>query len=101
VLFLIDYFHFVLKYIHFEFNLQIRFNRKQGICDLTNILINGKDANWDGDDPLPFTVDHLLQLPDLIWNTLFPSKEQTSNKLQNTMENTKITTNIKVAPDVL
>ena len=68
---------------------------------MTNILINGKDANWDGDDPLPFTVDHLLQLPDLIWNTLFPSKEQTPNRLQNAMENTNITTNIKVAPDVL
>ena len=91
----------MLKYIYFELNFYTRFDRKQGICDLTNILINGKDANWDGDDPLPFTVDHLLQLPDLIWNTLFPPKEQTSNKLQNTVENTKITTNIKVPADVL
>ena len=32
-------------------------------------------ANFDEDDPLPFTAAHLLQLPDLIWNTISPSQD--------------------------
>ena len=40
------------------------------------MLINGKEANWDGDDPLPFTAAHLLQLPDLIWGTLSPGQQK-------------------------
>ena len=40
--------------------------------------MNGKEANWDDDDPLPYTAAHLLQLPDLIRNTISPA--QSSNE---------------------
>ena len=60
------------------FYVQNRFDRKQGITELTSTLINGKEANWDEDDPLPFTAAHLLQLPDLIRNTISP--EQNTQK---------------------
>ena len=56
-----------------------RFDRRQGIAELTNTLLNGKEANWDEDDPLPFTAAHLLQLPDLILNTISPEKNADSN----------------------
>jgi len=54
------------------------FDRRQGVTDLANILMNGKEANWDDDDPLPYTAAHLLQLPDLIRNTISPA--QSSNE---------------------
>ena len=49
-----------------------RMDRRQGITELTNTLMNGKEADWDEDDPLPFTAAHLLQLPNLIRNTISP-----------------------------
>ena len=58
--------------------LNYRFDRRQGVTDLANTLMNGKEANWDDDDPLPFTAAHLLQLPDLIRNTISPP--QSSNE---------------------
>ena len=58
--------------------LNYRFDRRQGVTDLANILMNGKEANWDDDDPLPYTAAHLLQLPDLIRNTISPA--QSSNE---------------------
>lgn len=57
------------------FIFKSRFDRKQGFFDLTNVLINGKEANFDEDDPLPFTAAHLLQLPDLFWNTISPGQD--------------------------
>ena len=53
-------------------NYKYRLDRRQGITELTNTLMNGKEADWDEDDPLPFTAAHLLQLPNLIRNTISP-----------------------------
>ena len=53
-------------------NYKYRMDRRQGITELTNTLMNGKEADWDDDDPLPFTAAHLLQLPNLIRNTISP-----------------------------
>ena len=63
-------------------HVQNRFDRKQGITELTSTLINGKEANWDEDDPLPFTAAHLLQLPDLIRNTISPEQNTENKKMK-------------------
>lgn len=75
--------------IYFEIFLMLcylylhnRFDRKQGITELTSTLINGKEANWDEDDPLPFTAAHLLQLPDLIRNTISPEQNTENKKIK-------------------
>ena len=62
--------------------IQITFRlcQKQGITDLANILVNGRDANWDDEDPLPFLAAHLLPLPRLFWQVFGRREGQLSIK---------------------
>ena len=60
--------------------ITFRLCKKQGITDLANILVNGKDANWDDEDPLPFLAAHLLPLPRLFWQVFGRGEGQLSNK---------------------
>ena len=63
-----------------KYILNYRFDRRQGVTDLAKTLMNGKEANWNEDDPLPFTAAHLLQLPDLIRNTISPQSSNEKGK---------------------
>jgi len=36
---------------------------KQTFGEFLNVVINGKEANWDGEDPLPYLVSHVIQTP--------------------------------------
>jgi len=38
-------------------------SQEQSVTDFLNILVNGKEANWDSEDPAPYLVSHVMQSP--------------------------------------
>ena len=52
-------------------------SQEQSVTDFLNVLVNGKEANWDSDDPAPYIVSHLMHSPKTFFRSIITGRRPT------------------------
>ena len=52
-------------------------SQEQSVTDFLNVLVNGKEANWDSDDPAPYIVSHVMHSPKTFFRSIITGRPPT------------------------